>query len=526
LPGQAGGFCGWSMMKKTKAGSWSTGVSSIVFVFVGIAAVVTICPGVAAVVAVDNFLTDGTVAPTVVPPRGVVGLQDCDAFFGITTPDDCTAACGRFLLNFQLYTVDWVAVEEVDGENQIPDNNNNNNSVGVDDNDAVITNDDENLILSSAAAATAYIDARKFDANARTNGLTRRYAGFICQCPNHPNQSINCVYTYDFPACQAVGVVDCSDTDLIVSNTKDPPPPPISVTLAPAVAPGPPSSLSPAENDGYLSQTLNDTAMDESTFNNNTNATITNSTERFRYKWRRRTMLSQRKLQGFDDESDVFLDGMFNATEGPPGTNHDGSGSNSSILGPILGDRNNVTSLISEDDIVNNYGNNNNTANATSIQNDTNSTSASNSNSSSSSHPNSTPISCASFCHSLGMDVGAKGAGQTSKNNINNKATRTICAANPGDDNDIDDVNSNSTVISSWVACACQVRSAFSNDGSNNVYVTEGFYVCGDEGFNKTGIVLGSSGSVGGHHIRRNNILGWIGLFGLLLIHTTIHVLY
>jgi len=526
LPGQAGGFCGWSMMKKTKAGSWSTGVSSIVFVFVGIAAVVTICPGVAAVVAVDNFLTDGTVAPTVVSPEGVVGLQDCDVFFGITTPDDCMAACGRFLLNFQLYTVDWVAVEEVDGENENPENNNNNNnSVGVDDDDDVIANDDdENLILSSAAAAAAYIDVQKIDANAKTNGLRKLYAGFICQCPNQPNQSINCVYTYDFPSCQAVGVVDCSDTDLIVSNTKDPPPPPISVTLAPAVAPEPPPSLPPVQNDGNLSQTLNGTAIDESTFNNNTNATITNATERFRYQWRRRRkMLIKRDLQGFDDESDVFLDGMFNATEGPPGTNDAGNGSNSSMLG-----RNNVTSLISEEDIVNNDGNNNNnnTANATSIQNDTNSTSASNSNSSSSSNSNSTPISCASFCHSLGMDVGANGAGQTSKNNINNKATRTICAANPGDDNDIDDVNSNSTVISSWVACACQVRSAFSNDGSNNVYVTEGFYVCGDEGFNKTGIVLGSSGSVGGHHIRRNNILGWIGLFGLLLIHTTIHVLY
>ena len=534
VPGQAGGFCCWPIvMMKTKGGSWSTfALSPIVFV-VGIVAVATIFPGGEVVVAVDNFLTDGTVAPSVVPPGGGLGLQDCDAFFGISTPDDCTAACGRFLLNFQIYTVDWVEVEESDQENE---NNEINNSVGVDDDNVAAAtipidddsegDDDENLVLSSAAAAAAYIEVQKFDANTRTNGLRKLYAGFVCQCPNNPDQSINCVYRYDFPSCRAVGVVDCSDIDLTVSNTEDPPPPPISVTLAPAIAPEPPSSSPSAESDYDLSQILNDTAIHESTIDDNDNATFTNATERFRYQWRRRRILSKRNLQGFDDESDILLDGMFNTTEVRPGSNDTGgSTSSASIVETNLGDRNNVTSLISGNDIVNNYGNNN-TVNASSIQDDFNKTSASNSNASSNS--NSTRISCASFCHSLGMDVGANSAGQTSKTNINNKATRTICATNPGDD--IDDgnssSNSNSTVVLPWVACACNVRSVFSTDGSSDVYITEGFYVCGDEGFNSTGIVLGSSGSVGGHHIRRNNLLGGVGILSFLLIQTTVHVLY
>ena len=471
---------------------------------------VIIFPVGVVVAAADNFLTDGTVAPSLVQPADL--FQDCDRFFGITKPDDCLAACGGFLINFNLYTVDWVTQDDESVDDDIIDQN------------------ARDFVLSSSTPVES-IGVEEFDTTTEADGLRKLYAGFICQCPSQ-RPSINCVYKYDFPSCRKVGVVDCSDTDLSVSNTKDPPPPPTSVTLAPAFAPNPPS-LPPQDLSPVFNATINKPW-------NETNMTFTNTTEeRFRYLWRK---MRRRDLQGPDGESDIFLDEMFNSTEESPGTGFDpGSGSSS-------GERDNVTMISSEDNVINTDVNTTADNNIASTQNiTTGSTTTSNLTTDSTTSNNSTSsdtssvatASCASFCLSLGMDVGANGEGQTSKNNINSKATRTICAANPGrsvdggdkEEEDDDDVTTTTGTVTTrnsvppWVACACQVRSVFSNDGSNRVYVTEGFYVCGDEGFNKTGVVLGSSGSFGSDRSRREAMVGGIGLIGLLLIHTTFAVL-
>lgn len=415
----------------------------------------------------QKFLTDGTVSPTDTPLFPPAATQDCATWYGITTEEECQAACGRFLQIFQVYTVNWIWTNNNDNTTTNSNSNDNDNTgpegrpTSPDDVTAATANNINNQQSSD--------DGNGGDAQGK-GGLRTLYGGFACRCPNQ-SPSIDCLYSYPFPTCQDVGVVDCSGDDAeVVSNTGP------STTIPP-----PPPSPSVVEiNEEGVEEEETETVPEETL---NVNATG-----------------RMRRLQDIDDSANATT--ITNSSTTTNNTNDDTI----------------VDSVLNSTNIGNNTNTNSNFThtNITDVTDTTNTTNATNSNTTDEivaptpPTKTTTPISCASYCLMLGMDVGAPSqASQTSKKE-NTLATRTICARNPGGYN----------TPGPWVACACKVRADVFEDDPGTVRVLEGFYVCGDVGFNTTGIVIGSGGDTARTRIRVSTLVATVilALSGTVLV--------